>query len=92
MNIRRRKVSMKEQLEDAIAEIGGEPLAGSGFENGKPDEAVSYRGQSPSISAKLPAKNNSAFSIGLADFRGCQLDSPNMLTRLDELHFPPIWQ
>jgi hypothetical protein len=44
MNIRRRKVSMKEQLEDAIAEIGGEPLKGSGFESEKPDEQDSNQG------------------------------------------------
>jgi hypothetical protein len=34
MNIRRRKFSMKEQMEDAIEEIGGESLEGSGFEGG----------------------------------------------------------
>jgi hypothetical protein len=43
MHIRRRKVSMKKQLEDAIAEIGGEPLEGSGFENEQAGEsAVRY--------------------------------------------------
>jgi hypothetical protein len=52
MNIRRRKVSMKEQLEDAIEEIGGEKLEGSGFESEGPDEALSGRAPSPSISAK----------------------------------------
>jgi hypothetical protein len=52
MNIRRRKVSMKEQLEDAIEEIGGEKLEGSGFENEPPAEAFNGRAPSPSISAK----------------------------------------
>jgi hypothetical protein len=47
MNIRRRKVSMKEQLEDAIAEIGGEPLEGSGFENERPDEQQAANGRDP---------------------------------------------
>ncbi|HTF70135.1 MAG TPA: hypothetical protein VK638_46400 [Edaphobacter sp.] len=28
---------MKEQMENAIEEIGGEPLEGSGFENETPD-------------------------------------------------------
>jgi hypothetical protein len=39
---------MKEQLEDAIEEIGGEPLEGSGSENGA-DEAAN--GRDPSVSA-----------------------------------------
>jgi hypothetical protein len=52
MNIWRRKVSMKEQLEDAIAEIGGEPLAASGFENEAPDESVSDRDPFPSESSE----------------------------------------
>jgi hypothetical protein len=52
MNIRLRKVSMKEQLEDAIAEIGGEPLAGSGFENDAPDESVSDLDPLPSESSE----------------------------------------
>jgi hypothetical protein len=52
MNIRRRKVSMKEQLEDAIAEIGGEPLVGSGFENEASDEAVGDRDPFPSESSE----------------------------------------
>lgn len=43
---------MKEQLEDAIAEIGGEPLAGSGFENEAPDESVSDRDPFPSESSE----------------------------------------
>jgi hypothetical protein len=32
-----KKTSMKEQLEEAILEIGGEPLDGSGFEDDEPD-------------------------------------------------------
>jgi hypothetical protein len=57
MNIRRRKVSMKEQLEDAIAEIGGERLEGSGFENEQADaQTVSGRDPIPSISAKTPGE------------------------------------
>ena len=43
---------MKEQLEDAIAEIGGEPLAGSGFENDAPDESVSDLDPLPSESSE----------------------------------------
>jgi hypothetical protein len=41
MNYRRKKISMKERLEEAIEEIGGEPLEGSGFEDEKPDEGFS---------------------------------------------------
>jgi hypothetical protein len=36
MNIRRKKASMKEHFENAIEEIGGEPLKGSGFEKQTP--------------------------------------------------------
>ena len=32
---------MKEQLEEAIEEIGGEPLPGSGFEHETPEEGFS---------------------------------------------------
>lgn len=32
---------MKEQLELAVAEIGGEPLDGSGFEDETPDQGFS---------------------------------------------------
>jgi len=32
---------MKERLEEALDELGGEPLDGSGFEDEKPDEAFS---------------------------------------------------
>jgi hypothetical protein len=41
MNFRRKKISMKEQLEEAIKEIGGEPLRGSGFEPETPEEGFS---------------------------------------------------
>jgi hypothetical protein len=41
MNYRRKKISMKERLEEALDELGGEPLDGSGFEDEKPDEAFS---------------------------------------------------
>jgi hypothetical protein len=34
---RRQKLSRADQLRDAIDEIGGEPLAGSGFERETPD-------------------------------------------------------
>jgi hypothetical protein len=37
----RKKTSMKEELEAAIEEIGGEPLEGSGFEDEKPEEGFS---------------------------------------------------
>jgi hypothetical protein len=36
-----KKVTMKDRLEEAIDEIGGEPLAGSGFEDEKPEEGFS---------------------------------------------------
>jgi hypothetical protein len=49
MNYRRKKVSMKEQLEEALDEIGGEPLDGSGFENEKPDEGFTGAVHLPSI-------------------------------------------
>jgi hypothetical protein len=38
MNFHRKKISMEEQLEEAIEEIGGELLDGSSFEDEKPDE------------------------------------------------------
>jgi len=41
MNYRRKKISMKEQLEEAIKEIDGEPLRGSGFEPEAPEERFS---------------------------------------------------
>jgi hypothetical protein len=41
MNYRRKKISMKEQLEEAIEEIGGESLQGSGFERETPEEGSS---------------------------------------------------
>jgi hypothetical protein len=41
MNYRRKKISMKEQLEEAIKEIGSEPLRGSGFEPETPEEGFS---------------------------------------------------
>jgi len=41
MNYRRKKISMKERLEEAIEEIGGEPRSGSGFEDERPDEGFS---------------------------------------------------
>ena len=41
---------MKEQLEDAIAEIGGEPLDGSGFEKETADEGFSGGALAPSTS------------------------------------------
>ena len=40
MNYRRKKISMKEQLEEAIEEIGSEPLHGSGFERETPEERL----------------------------------------------------
>jgi hypothetical protein len=41
MNSRRNKISMKEQLEEAIKEIRGEPLRSSGFEPETPEEGFS---------------------------------------------------
>ena len=41
MNYRRKKISMKERLEEAIEEIRGEPLQGSGFEPEMPEERFS---------------------------------------------------
>jgi hypothetical protein len=40
MNYRRKKISMKERLEEAIQEIGGERLQGSGFERETPEETL----------------------------------------------------
>jgi len=53
MHPRHKKISMKEQLEEAIAEIGGEPLEGSGFEMEEPEEGFS--GGVPGGSTFLPA-------------------------------------
>jgi hypothetical protein len=47
---------MKEQLEDAMEEIGGEKLEGLGFENEQLDEALNGRAPSPSLSAKTHRK------------------------------------
>jgi hypothetical protein len=38
MNYRRKKVSLKQRLEEAIEEISDEPLQGSGFEREMPEE------------------------------------------------------
>jgi hypothetical protein len=38
MNYRRKKISMKERLEEVIEEIGDEPLQGSGFERERTEE------------------------------------------------------
>jgi hypothetical protein len=40
MNYRRKKISMKEQLEEAIQEIDSEPLQGSGFQRETPEERL----------------------------------------------------
>jgi hypothetical protein len=40
MNYRRKKISMKERLEAAIEEIGGEPPQGLGVEHEAPDERL----------------------------------------------------
>ena len=40
MNYRRKKISMKERLEEAIEEIGGEPPQGLGVEREAPDELL----------------------------------------------------
>jgi hypothetical protein len=40
MNYRRKKISLKEQLEEAIEEIGGELLQGPGFEGEPPEESL----------------------------------------------------
>jgi hypothetical protein len=41
MNYRRKKISMKEQLEEAIKEIGGEPPQGSGLAREVSEEGFS---------------------------------------------------
>jgi hypothetical protein len=41
MNYRRKKISMKEQLEEAMKEIGGETLHGSEFERETPEKGSS---------------------------------------------------
>jgi hypothetical protein len=38
MNYRRKQISLKERLEEAIEEIGDESLQGSGFEREMPEE------------------------------------------------------
>lgn len=50
----RKKTSMKEQLEAAIEEIGGEPLAGSGFEDERPE--VGFSGGVLAPSTYLPGR------------------------------------
>jgi hypothetical protein len=40
MNYRRKKISMKEGLEEAIQETGGELLQGSGFDREPPEEML----------------------------------------------------
>jgi hypothetical protein len=52
----RKKMSMKEQLEAATDEIGGEPVEGSGFENEKPDEDFSGAVLGPSTLPPWPPK------------------------------------
>jgi hypothetical protein len=49
MNYRRKKISMKEQLEEAIEEIGGERLKGSGFERETPE---GFNGIEPAASER----------------------------------------
>jgi hypothetical protein len=44
MKHRRKKVSMKEQLEEALVEISGEPVEASGLEDEDPQEG--FRGVS----------------------------------------------
>jgi hypothetical protein len=56
----RKKTSMKEQLEEAIREIGGEPLQGSGFEDEKPEEGFS--GGVPLPEALAEGPRSSIFS------------------------------
>jgi hypothetical protein len=41
MNYRRKKISMKEQLEEAMKEIGGEPMLGSEVERETPKKGFS---------------------------------------------------
>jgi hypothetical protein len=41
MNYRRKNISLKEQLEEAIEEIREKPLQGSGFERETPEEQFS---------------------------------------------------
>jgi hypothetical protein len=56
MNYRRKKISMKERVEEAIVEIGGEPLDGFGFENEKPEEGFSGAARLDSTFVPLSAK------------------------------------
>jgi hypothetical protein len=44
MNYRRKKISMKEQLEEAIEEIGGEPPQGALAEREAPEERLRETG------------------------------------------------
>lgn len=43
---RRMKIPMREKLKQALEKIGGEPLAGSGFENEAPEEGFTSDGES----------------------------------------------
>jgi hypothetical protein len=38
MNVRKQRIPMSEQAKQALADIGGEPLAGSGFEDEMAEE------------------------------------------------------
>lgn len=50
---RRQKLSQHDQMRDAIEEIGGEPLEGSGFEKETPEECFSGASVLPSTFIEL---------------------------------------
>ena len=53
---RRPRIPMNEQAKQALAEIGGEPLAGSGFEDEGPDAEFSDTAPSAPEPLRLPAQ------------------------------------
>jgi hypothetical protein len=53
MDGRKRKTPMRQELEKAIEEVGGEPFVGSGFENETPDPEFSE--PSPDFFLRLAA-------------------------------------
>jgi hypothetical protein len=61
MNYRRKKISMKEQLEEAIEEIGSEPLQGSGSQRETPEEDFARS------NLLLPSLANRTFNPSVGD-------------------------
>jgi hypothetical protein len=58
MKTRRKITTQKERLEGALADIGGEPLEDSGFENEEPEEEFSGACVLPSTLLPLQPKTS----------------------------------